>query len=191
MVALANSAGEFWFPSLRPRNLELTSNAVLSALLERVTYLDFSRFFHLPLLEATLTFYFISSAGLISTNVFRTEDAPKYEPAVAVSAAFAGICLVTTATWGVYQRWDNRRRDRLQGKIMRAQDVDTSKLKDGWKSQDFRWVVWTLEDWSEGLNGARLIVRSIRILEDKVHKTQTRILFRQATDKRMYECSAL
>lgn len=82
-----------------------------------------------------------NSAGLISTNVFRTQDAPAYEPAVAVSATFAGICLVTSATWGLYQRWDNKRRDRLQGKRVRPQDVDTALLKDGWKSPDFRWVV--------------------------------------------------
>ena len=56
-----------------------------------------------------------NSSGLISTNVFREKDEPKYVLALAVSAAFGGLCLVLVAGVGIWMRWENARRNREQG----------------------------------------------------------------------------
>lgn len=83
-----------------------------------------------------------NSAGLVSTNIFRKEWEPKYTPSLAISAAGAALCLIITASWATYMRFDNARRDRLEGKgKMRAEDVSTSALAEGWKSPAFRWAL--------------------------------------------------
>lgn len=81
-----------------------------------------------------------NSAGLVSSNVFRPQDEPRYLPALGTSAGFAGLCLLTVLVWGMYMRWDNRRRDRAQGVRLRAEDVDTAILAQGWKHPSFRWM---------------------------------------------------
>ncbi|KAF9270103.1 MFS general substrate transporter [Marasmius fiardii PR-910] len=81
-----------------------------------------------------------NASGLISTNVFRQQDEPKYVPALATSAAFGGVCLIMVASVGVWMRWENRRRDIVQGIKMTAADVPTEALGDGPKSPSFRYM---------------------------------------------------
>jgi len=64
-----------------------------------------------------------NSSGLISTNVFRAQDEPKYIPALATSAAFGGLCLLLVASTGIYMRIENRRRSKDQGVNITAADV--------------------------------------------------------------------
>ncbi|KAF4606672.1 hypothetical protein EYR38_000726 [Pleurotus pulmonarius] len=81
-----------------------------------------------------------NSAGLISTNVFRAQDEPRYIPALATSAAFGGLCLILVLSVGAYMRWENRRRNHVQGINVSAADVDTSILKEGPSSPSFRYM---------------------------------------------------
>jgi len=81
-----------------------------------------------------------NSSGLISTNVFRAQDEPKYIPALATSAAFGGFCLILVASVGTYMRIENRRRNRAQGVNITAADVDTEDLGQGPKSPAFRYM---------------------------------------------------
>ncbi|KAF9457066.1 MFS general substrate transporter [Collybia nuda] len=81
-----------------------------------------------------------NSSGLISTNVFRAKDEPKYIPALATSAGFGGFCLILVAAVGTYMRFENRRRNIAQGVNITAADVDTAALGQGPKSPDFRYM---------------------------------------------------
>ncbi|KAK5172974.1 uncharacterized protein LTR77_003096 [Saxophila tyrrhenica] len=77
--------------------------------------------------------------GLVPSNIFRDQDAPDYIPALATTAAFGAVGIVLTLSLGMYMIFDNKRRDRKQGKRMRARDVPTEILRDGPKCADFRW----------------------------------------------------
>ncbi|KAJ7103562.1 major facilitator superfamily domain-containing protein [Mycena belliarum] len=83
---------------------------------------------------------FANSAGLISTNVFRAKDEPKYIPALATSAAFGGLCLILVAGTGIWMRLENARRNREQGVNHSAADVPTSTLAEGPASPAFRYM---------------------------------------------------
>ncbi|KAH9829796.1 transporter [Teratosphaeria destructans] len=78
--------------------------------------------------------------GVVSANIFRPQDAPQYIPALATTAAFGATGMVLTLILGVYTILDNKRRDRKQGKHLRARDVPTERLKEGPACADFRWV---------------------------------------------------
>ncbi|KAF9895166.1 hypothetical protein FE257_000068 [Aspergillus nanangensis] len=77
--------------------------------------------------------------GLVSSNIFRTQDAPKYIPALITTAVFGGTGIVLTILLGVWMILDNSRRDRRQGVSIRALDVPTERLRAGPDSPDFRW----------------------------------------------------
>ncbi|KAJ7357335.1 MFS general substrate transporter [Mycena albidolilacea] len=83
---------------------------------------------------------FANSAGLISTNVFRAQDEPRYIPALATSAAFGGFCFILVAGTGIWMRYENAKRNRAQGVKLSAQDVDTSTLRDGPSNPSFRYM---------------------------------------------------
>jgi hypothetical protein len=78
--------------------------------------------------------------GVVSSNIFRNQDAPRYIPALATTAAFGALGIVLTLILGFYMIWDNRRRDLRQGRKLRARDVPTEKLRDGPRCEEFRWV---------------------------------------------------
>ncbi len=80
--------------------------------------------------------------GVVSSNIFRNEDAPKYMPALATTAAFGAAGFLQTLGLGLYMILDNRRRDRAQGGVkVRAADIATDKLRDGPNSPDYRWFL--------------------------------------------------
>lgn len=83
-----------------------------------------------------------NASGLISTNVFRAQDEPKYIPALATSAAFGGFCLILVAGTGIWMRLENRRRNKVQGVSdnFTAADVHTEALGGGHKSPEFRYM---------------------------------------------------
>lgn len=80
-----------------------------------------------------------NSSGLISSNVFRAQDAPKYVLALAVSAAFGGAAAVIALTFGGFMRWENSRRNIEQGVSHGAQDVPTEVLGKGPADPRFRY----------------------------------------------------
>ncbi|OJD19816.1 hypothetical protein ACJ73_08613 [Blastomyces percursus] len=79
--------------------------------------------------------------GIVSSNIFREKDKPKYEPALITTASFGAAGATIVACLGFYMLWDNKRRDRRQGFSMKARDVSTKKLRDGPASEDFRWYL--------------------------------------------------
>ncbi|KZM23610.1 transmembrane transport [Ascochyta rabiei] len=79
--------------------------------------------------------------GVVSSNIFRAQDAPKYIPALATTAAFGAVGCVCALLLGTYMVLDNVRRNRKQGVSLSARDVSTQKLRDGPKSADFRWFL--------------------------------------------------
>lgn len=79
--------------------------------------------------------------GVVSSNIFRNQDAPKYIPALATTAAFGATGAFLTLLLGAYMIIDNKRRDMKQGIKMNARDVSTEKLREGPNSADFRWFL--------------------------------------------------
>jgi len=78
--------------------------------------------------------------GVVSSNIFRKEDAPQYIPALATTAAFGGLGCLLTLVLGAYMIANNKMRNRTQGVNLRARDVPTERLRDGPACADFRWV---------------------------------------------------
>lgn len=77
--------------------------------------------------------------GVVSSNIFLNQDAPKYIPALATTAAFGGMGLLLTLFLGSYMMVDNQRRDRRQGVKLKVRDIPTEELRDGPASERFRW----------------------------------------------------
>ncbi|KAL8381858.1 hypothetical protein RB595_005889 [Gaeumannomyces hyphopodioides] len=79
--------------------------------------------------------------GLVSSNVFRKEDAPKYEPALITTACFGAAGASIAAAMGLWMVRDNRARNKRQGVNLSARDVPTHRLRDGPKVDEFRWFL--------------------------------------------------
>ena len=79
--------------------------------------------------------------GVVSSNIFRDEDKPKYIPALATTAAFGATGCLIVLLLGSYMVVDNARRNRRQGVNLTARDVSTEKLRDGPGCPDFRWFL--------------------------------------------------
>ncbi|KAJ5456573.1 hypothetical protein N7530_011847 [Penicillium desertorum] len=79
--------------------------------------------------------------GLVSSNLFRKQDAPKYMPALISVAAFGATGACLTASLALYMWLDNKRRDRNDGVTIRARDIPTERMRDGPASAQFRWFL--------------------------------------------------
>ena len=79
--------------------------------------------------------------GLVSSNIFRNRDAPRYIPALITTAAFGAAGAGITLLLGAYMMFDNRRRDAREGIVRRATDVSTEKLREGPRAPEFRWFL--------------------------------------------------
>lgn len=79
--------------------------------------------------------------GVVSANIFRTQDEPKYIPALVTTAAFGATGACVALALGAYMVFDNARRNKKQGVRLEARDVSTEKLRDGPKNPEFRWFL--------------------------------------------------
>lgn len=79
--------------------------------------------------------------GLVGSNVFREQDAPKYMPALITVAAFGATGACLAGLLGLYMWLDNKRRDRRDGGTIRARDIPTERLREGPSSPEFRWFL--------------------------------------------------
>jgi len=79
--------------------------------------------------------------GVVSSNIFLNRDAPRYIPALATTAAFGGTGFILTLLLGAFMMYDNARRDRRQGVVVKAKDIPTDELREGPDSPDFRWFL--------------------------------------------------
>jgi len=79
--------------------------------------------------------------GVVSSNIFRPQDAPDYIPALVTTACFGALGMLLAGSLGTYMVFDNSRRNRAQGVHIDARDVATKLLKDGPASPNFRWFL--------------------------------------------------
>lgn len=79
--------------------------------------------------------------GVVSSNIFRPQDQPKYIPALATTAAFGATGAVAALLLGIFMTVDNRRRNAKQGVQLTARDVSTELLRDGPSNPQFRWFL--------------------------------------------------
>ncbi|KAF2455749.1 major facilitator superfamily domain-containing protein [Lineolata rhizophorae] len=79
--------------------------------------------------------------GIVSSNIFRNKDAPKYIPALATTAAFGGTGAIITLGFGLFMILDNKRRNLKQGVNLTARDVPTERLREGPANDEFRWFL--------------------------------------------------
>lgn len=77
--------------------------------------------------------------GILSAATFRQGYAPKYVPTLIATACCNVTCIVFTLWLGGWMKMENRRRDRQQGVKFRAEDVRTSELGDGERSEKWRY----------------------------------------------------
>jgi hypothetical protein len=77
--------------------------------------------------------------GVVSSNIFRNKDAPKYIPALATTAAFGATGALLTCLLGVWMMFDNAQRNKKQGVKLNVRDIPTERLRDGPASPEFRW----------------------------------------------------
>lgn len=79
--------------------------------------------------------------GLVSSNVFREKDAPRYLPACITVGVFGAVGALLAGLLGTAMWMDNARRDRRDGTHVKAQDVPTDRLRDGPSTPEFRWYL--------------------------------------------------
>ena len=79
--------------------------------------------------------------GVVSSNIFRPQDAPKYMPALATTAAFGGMGVTLTLLLGAWMIIDNKRRDVKAGRTIKARDIPTELLADGPANPEYRWFL--------------------------------------------------
>ncbi|KAJ5998161.1 hypothetical protein N7499_005460 [Penicillium canescens] len=77
--------------------------------------------------------------GVVSSNIFRNQDAPIYLPALITTASFGGAGIVLTLCLGGWMIADNKKRDRTQGVHLKAKNIPTEYLQDGPACETFRW----------------------------------------------------
>ncbi|KAJ5668402.1 uncharacterized protein N7477_006972 [Penicillium maclennaniae] len=77
--------------------------------------------------------------GVVASNIFRKQDAPKYIPALVTTAAFGGTGINLTLLLGLWMMMDNKKRDRAQGVHLKAKDIPTENIQYEPASADFRW----------------------------------------------------
>ncbi|KMP04045.1 tartrate transporter [Coccidioides immitis RMSCC 2394] len=79
--------------------------------------------------------------GLVSSNIFREEDKPKYKPALITTGTFGAAGALLAGSLGVYMAWDNRQRNKKQGVKIDTRDIPTKHLRDGPDTPEFRWFL--------------------------------------------------
>ncbi|KAF3026574.1 hypothetical protein E8E14_014150 [Neopestalotiopsis sp. 37M] len=79
--------------------------------------------------------------GLVSSNIFLSREAPKYESALITTATFGATGALVAGLLGAYMVFDNHRRNRRAGVTTHARDVPTYKLRDGPSVPEFRWFL--------------------------------------------------
>lgn len=75
------------------------------------------------------------------SNIFQSKDAPKYFPALITTAAFGACGFFLTLALGAWMIFDNKRRDRKEGRVVKAGDIPTELLADGPSNPSYRWYL--------------------------------------------------
>ena len=59
-------------------------------------------------------------AGLLSSNIYLSREAPRYLTSLRVNLAMAALGSFVSFAYGLWMRWENRRRDRRTGPVDEA-----------------------------------------------------------------------
>jgi hypothetical protein len=51
--------------------------------------------------------------GLVSSNVYKTEEAPRYISSLRTNITMASVVIATNLSYSMWMRWENKRRDKL------------------------------------------------------------------------------
>lgn len=65
----------------------------------------------------------------------------RYIPTLVATCCCNAVCILFVTGLGVWMRSENRRRDREQGLTLREDEVDTSQLRDGVRSLEWRYFL--------------------------------------------------
>ncbi|KAF4119548.1 Major Facilitator Superfamily [Geosmithia morbida] len=84
---------------------------------------------------------FANIMGLVSSNIFRQNEAPKYETALITTATFGACGCLIAGLLGSFMIFDNYRRNRRDGQKKTAKDVPTRLLREGPSTPEFRWFL--------------------------------------------------
>ena len=79
--------------------------------------------------------------GVVSSNIFVPNEAPKYMSALVTTAVFGGCGCALTLLLGAWMMVDNKRRNMKQGKVAKARDIPTKLLAEGPSNPDYRWFL--------------------------------------------------
>lgn len=79
--------------------------------------------------------------GLVSSNIFTPQSAPKYIPALATTAAFGATGALLAGLLSLFMVYDNKRRDRKLGRKLDMREIPTELLRDGPSVPEFRWFL--------------------------------------------------
>ncbi|KAK2756931.1 hypothetical protein FQN54_004899 [Arachnomyces sp. PD_36] len=79
--------------------------------------------------------------GLVSSNIFRENEKPRYLTALITTACFGACGCLIAGLMGSYMVWDNFRRNRRDGTKTTAADVPTQNLHEGPSVPEFRWFL--------------------------------------------------
>lgn len=85
--------------------------------------------------------FFSNAGGIVSSNIFLQQFAPKYTQPLTISAAIAGFGMVYIGCMRIYMVLFNRRRNKAQGVNWTSKDVSTAELADGRKSPKYRYFL--------------------------------------------------
>jgi hypothetical protein len=81
-----------------------------------------------------------NAGGIISSLVFRKQDAPRYIPFLTTAAAFEAIVIVLIMELRTWMVWDNRRKDRIMGRKLVSKDVSMADINKTWGFE----ITWEL-----------------------------------------------
>lgn len=70
-------------------------------------------------LSASANAVLANSSGLLASNIFIMNEAPRYMTALKTNCSCAGICMLLTGSYSLWMRYENRRRDR-QTRVVEA-----------------------------------------------------------------------
>ncbi|KAI0023712.1 putative MFS transporter [Xylariomycetidae sp. FL0641] len=79
--------------------------------------------------------------GIVASNIFRPSEAPKYQTALITTATFGACGLILTLVFGFWMMFDNKRRDKKEGRRVKARDIPTELLATGPSSPSYRWYL--------------------------------------------------
>jgi MFS family permease len=82
-----------------------------------------------------------NAGGIISSLVFRKQDAPRYIPFLGTAAAFEAVGIVLIMGLRMWMVWDNHRKDTIIGKKLVSKDVSMADIKEGTSDIQWRWFV--------------------------------------------------